>query len=258
MDTLTLERDDSGVVTVTLDRPERKNAINGTMWDELREVFSEVGTRSEDRVMVLTGAGGDFCSGADLTPVEGGRKKHQLHSMHDVAQVAIALRQIQIPVIAKVDGVAVGAGCNMALGCDLIVASDRARFSEIFARRGLTIDFGGSWLLPRLVGIHKAKEMALFGDILSAQEAERLGIVNRVVPVDRLDSTVDDWAHRLAQGPPLALKMTKRLLDDGLTSSLDQALQAEGMAQTVNFASADTAEAMQAFLEKREPHFKGH
>jgi 2-(1,2-epoxy-1,2-dihydrophenyl)acetyl-CoA isomerase len=145
----------------------------------------------------------------------------------------------------------------MALGCDLIVASDDARFSEIFARRGLTIDFGGSYVLPRLVGVHKAKELALLADIISAQEAEKLGIVNRVVPAAELDAFVDDWAARLAAGPPLALSMTKKLLNDSLAMSLDQALEAEGMAQTVNFGTSDTAEAMAAFLEKRDPKFQG-
>jgi 2-(1,2-epoxy-1,2-dihydrophenyl)acetyl-CoA isomerase len=258
METLIVERNDSGIVTVTLNRPERKNAINGPMWVELLAVFQSIGKEHDDRVLILTGAGGEFCSGADLTPGERStRERHQLDRMHDVAEVAIALHQVAIPVIAKVDGVAVGAGCNMALGADLIVASERARFSEIFARRGLSIDFGGSWLLPRLVGIHKAKELALFADILSAREAEQLGIVNRVVPTEELDGFVDDWAARLAAGPPLALKMTKRLLNDALSSGFDQALEAEGMAQTVNFATRDTREAMLAFVEKRQPRFEG-
>ncbi len=256
METLIVDRND-GVVTITMNRPERKNAVNGVMWNELLDVWSTLGNDPSDRVAVITGAGGEFCAGADLSPE--GRKvsKHQLDRMHDITQVAMALHQVAIPTIAKVDGVAVGAGLNMALGCDLIVASERARFSEIFARRGLSIDFGGSWLLPRLVGIHKAKELALFGEIIDAVEAERLGIVNRVVPTDALDGFVDEWAQRLAAGPPLALKMTKRLLNDGLTSSLHQALESEGMAQTVNFSTSDTAEAIAAFQEKREPRFSG-
>jgi len=246
-----------GVLTVTLNRPERKNAINGTMWDELLATFRDAAVDPEVRVVVLTGAGGAFCSGADLTPGARGVEKHQLARMRDVADVCLALHHLPKPVIAKVGGVAAGAGCNMALGCDLIVASDDARFSEIFARRGLTIDFGGSWVLPRLVGLHKAKELALLADIISAAEAEKLGIVNRVVPAAELDAFVDDWAARLAAGPPLALSMTKKLLNEGAGMSLDQALEAEGMAQTVNFGTQDTAEAMLAFAEKRDPSFKG-
>jgi len=255
----TLELDEAdGVLTVTLNRPERKNAINGAMWTELLATFRDAAVEPAVRVVVVTGAGGAFCSGADLSP-GGGRdvEKHQLTRMRDVADVCLALHHLPKPVIAKVGGVAAGAGCNLALGCDLIVASEEARFSEIFARRGLTIDFGGSWVLPRLVGLHKAKELALLADIISAQEAERLGIVNRVVPAAELDAFVADWAARLAAGPPLALSMTKKLLNDSLAMSLDQALEAEGMAQTVNFGTADTAEAMAAFMEKRDPKFSG-
>ena len=146
---------------------------------------------------------------------------------------------------------------NLALGCDLIVAGESARFSEIFARRALSVDFGGTWLLPRLVGLHKAKELALFGDILSAGEAERIGIVNRVVPDDELDAFVADWAARLADGPPLALQLTKRMLTSSFSLSFFEALQWEAASQTVNFASQDTREGVAAFAEKRAPVFRG-
>ena len=135
---------------------------------------------------------------------------------------------------------AAGAGLNMALGCDLIVASDDARFSEIFAKRGLSLDFGGSWLLPRLIGLHKAKELAFFAEIISAKEAQEIGLVNRVVPAGELDAVVDDWARRLAAGPPLALSMTKTMLNNAFAVSMDQALEDEGRCQTVNFGTADT------------------
>ena len=177
--------------------------------------------------------------------------------MRHVADVAIRLHRLTIPTIAKVGGVAAGAGLNLALGCDLIVASDDARFSEIFARRGLSIDFGGSWLLPRLIGLHKAKELAFFADIISAKEAEAIGIVNRVVPAGDLDAFVDDWAAKLAAGPPLALSLTKTMLNNAFAVSMDQALEDEGRSQTVNFSTADTMEAMRAFIEKREPKFEG-
>jgi 2-(1,2-epoxy-1,2-dihydrophenyl)acetyl-CoA isomerase len=256
METIVVERA-GGVVTLTLNRPEKKNAANDAMWRELLETFEEVADRPEDRVLVITGAGDAFCSGADLTDVAGGDRPHQLVAMRRVADCALALHRIPKPTIAKVNGVAAGAGCNMALGCDLIVASDTARFTEIFARRGLSIDFGGSWLLPRLVGLHKAKELALFADILSAKEAADLGIVNRIVPAGELDAFVDDWAARLAAGPPLALSMTKTMLNNALMVSMDQALEDEARCQTVNFGTADTAEAMAAFVEKRNPAFQG-
>jgi 2-(1,2-epoxy-1,2-dihydrophenyl)acetyl-CoA isomerase len=145
----------------------------------------------------------------------------------------------------------------MALACDLIVASEDARFSEIFARRGLSLDFGGSWLLPRLVGLHKAKELALLADMISAKEASEIGIVNRVVPATELETFVGDWARRLAAGPPLALSMTKSMLNNSFAASFDQAIEDEARCQTVNFRTADSAEALRAFSEKREPRFEG-
>ena len=256
MDTLRLDRAPNGVVTLTMNRPAKKNAMNATMFDELLAAFREVDRSPSDRVLVITGAGDAFCSGADL----GDRShdtRHALQRLHWVGDVALALHRIPKPVIAKVNGVAVGAGLNLALGCDLIVASEAARFSEIFARRGLTIDFGGSWVLPRLVGMHRAKELAFFADIISAKEAAEMGLVNRVVPASELDAFVADWADRLAAGPPLALAMTKRLLTNAFATSMDEALEAEGMAQSVNAGTKDTAEAIRAFLEKREPKFTG-
>jgi len=256
MQTLQVERSD-GIVTITMNRPERKNAMDRTMFVELRSAFRDIAADPErDRVVVLTGAGGAFCSGADLSAT-GEVRMHQLAWMRQVGQAAAALHELPQPVIAKVVGVAAGAGCNLALGCDLVVASDDARFSEIFARRGLSIDFGGSYLLPRLIGMHKAKELAFFADIISAKEAQEFGIVNRVVPVGEIDAFVDDWAQRLAAGPPLALSMTKKLLNQSFSVTLEQAVEAEGQAQTVNFSTADTLEAMAAFAQKREPVFRG-
>jgi len=256
METLLVERAPNGVVTLTLNRPERKNAMNAAMFDELLAVFREVDASTSDRVLVITGAGDAFCSGADLGD-RGSDTRPALARLHWVADIALALHRIPKPVIAKVNGVAVGAGMNLALGCDLIIASDTARFSEIFARRGLSIDFGGSWLLPRLIGMHRAKELAFLADIISAKEAAELGLVNRVLPASQLDAFVADWADRLAAGPPLALSMTKRLLTNSFTTTMDEALEAEGLAQSVNTATEDTAEAIRAFLEKREPRFKG-
>src|ERR1700733_2244703 len=206
-----------GVTTVTMNRPERKNAANGTMWRELQSVFEDVATDREVRVMVLTGAGDAFCSGADLgdpSDVAGRPGDPYLTQMRALGDVALRLHRIPKPTIAKVGGVAAGAGMSMALGCDLVVASETARFSQIFSKRGLTVDFGASWLLPRLIGLHRAKELAFFADILSAAEAQEFGVVNRVVPDGQLDGFVDDWAARLAAGPPLALSMTKTMLNN--------------------------------------------
>jgi len=177
--------------------------------------------------------------------------------MRTIGSVALALHRLPKPTIAKVDGVAVGAGCNLAFGCDLVVASERARFSEIFSRRGLSIDFGGSWLLPRRLGLHKAKELAFFADLIGAVEAAQLGLVNRVVPADDLDDFVAGWAARLAASPPLALSLTKALLDDSSSMSMATAIEREAEAQAVCIGSEDGREALSAFLEKREARFSG-
>ena len=262
MDTIEVTRDDietgGAIVTIVLDRPAKKNAINDVMWDELLATFRAIAASPTDRVVVITGAGGAFCSGADLTSGRSDAEpRHSWYNMRHVGDVALALHRLPQPTIAKVGGVAVGAGCNLALGCDLVVASDQARFSEIFARRGLSVDFGGSWVLPRLIGLHRAKELALFADILTADEAEAMGLVNRVVPASELDGFVDGWARRLAAGPPLALAQTKRLLNNSFEVTMEQALEDEGWAQTANFSTRDTVEAMAAFGEKREPRFRG-
>lgn len=256
MKTLIVERDERGVVSVQLNRPEKKNAIDYRMFQELLEVFAEMSDSSTDRVLVLTGAGGNFSAGADLGP-GGAPDRHQLDLMRFYSSVALALHQLPQPAIAKIRGVAVGAGLNLALGCDLIAASPTARLSEIFARRGLSLDVGGSWLLPRLIGMHRAKELALLAEIISAEEAERIGLVNRIVPDAELDAFVDDWAGRLAAGPPLALAMSKRLLNHAFAGGMAEALDAEGMAQTVNTGTEDTKEAFRAFFHKREPKFSG-
>ena len=258
-DTLIVERA-SGVVTITMNRPERKNAANGTMWSELQVVLEDAATDRDVRALVLTGAGGAFCSGADLSEpadVAGRPGDPYLVQMRALADLALRLHRLPKPTIAKVGGIAAGAGMSLALGCDLVVASKSARFSQIFAKRGLSIDFGASWLLPRLIGLHKAKELAFFADILSAAEAESFGLVNRVVPDDELDAFVDDWARRLAEGPTLALSMTKSLLNNSLGVSMDQALEDEARAQAINFGTRDTREALAAFVERRPPSFEG-
>ena len=256
MEALQIERSENGIVSVTLNQPEKMNAINLTMFEELMQVFQEVTSREEDRVLVITGAGGNFSAGADLTP-QGGSDRHILSSMRFYGSVGLALHQIPKPTLAKIRGVAAGAGMNLGLGCDLILASENARFSEIFARRGLSLDVGGSWLLPRLVGLHKAKELALLADVIPADQAERMGLVNRVVADEELDALVDDWANRLAAGPPLALSQSKRMLNNAFNYGLAEAMEIEAAAQSVNIPSEDCREGMLAFFEKRKPVFKG-
>jgi enoyl-CoA hydratase/carnithine racemase len=262
---------EGGVVRVTLSNPGKKNALPGTAWPELEATFDAIAGRPEDRCVVLTGAGDDFCSGADVSRgtsepepdagSEGGAASDGeaggLRFMRTVSTAVAALHAVPQPVVARVAGICVGVGMNLALACDIVIASDDARFSEIFARRALSIDGGGSWVLPRIVGLQKAKELALLADIVPADRAERLGLVTRVVARADLDTAVADVAGRLAAGPPLALRATKRLLNEGLRTTLDDALEAEAQAQAANLGTRDTAEAMAAFVEKRQPTFEG-
>jgi 2-(1,2-epoxy-1,2-dihydrophenyl)acetyl-CoA isomerase len=243
-----------GVMTVTLNQPRRKNAVTPQGWLGLRDAFSSV-TLGQDRVVVVTGAGEDFCAGADLSAGSG--ESHSLVSMAVVNEACLALHAIPVPTLARIDGVAVGAGMNLALACDFVIASGRARFCEIFIKRGLSVDFGGSWLLPRLVGLHKAKELVLLGDFLSAQQAHELGIVGRVVPAGELDAAVSEVVARLAANPPIAASLSKQMLNDSFDMSLRQALDGESRSQTINFTLEDTREARGAFVEKREPVFRG-
>ncbi len=225
----------------------------------LTEAFDEIAASRHDRVVVLTGAGDAFTSGADLSdagnhlPTMG----RGVWVLRRASRCALRLHELPQPTIAAVNGVAVGYGCNLALGCDLVIASERARFSEIFLRRGLALDGGGSWLLPRLIGLHKAKELAFFSDILSATEAADFGIVNRVVPADALIDTVMEMAHRLARQPPVQLSVIKRQLNNAFSMTMAEALDWEAVAQAGLALSGDAREAMMAFLEKRDPEFTG-
>lgn len=249
-----------GVATITLNRPQVKNACTPQMWAELGRLFREYGYRDDIRCVVLTGAGEDFCSGADVSGKSHGDdapRQHQLQSMRVVGEACQHLYDMPKVTIARVNGVAAGAGLNMALACDFVLASDRSRFSEIFARRGLNVDFGGSFLLPRIVGMQRAKEMILLADIYSAADAAEMGLVNRVVPVDELDALVASWAAKAAGGPPRAIAMSKRMLNRSFTSTLTEALEDEGLGQTFQFTTKDVPEAMQAWLDKRDPEFTG-
>ncbi len=244
---------------LTIDRPERKNAIPMEGWSHLREAFEDF-EESSQRILVLTGAGGDFCAGADLDPskldsVQTVTDRH--HRMKEVGAAAMALHRVTKPTIAAVDGVAVGAGMNLALGCDFVVATDRARFAEIFARRGLTLDTGGTWLLPRVVGLQRAKELALTGRIVGADEALRIGLVMEVVAPDELASRVEHHGSQLLAGAPVAQMFTKQMLDSSFQTSFADALNWEGEAQSIVLGTEDAAEGILAFLDKRDPEWKG-
>lgn len=249
-----------GVLTLTLNRPRRRNAISGELWTRLGEALTEAGSDPQVRAVVLTGAGGAFCAGADLSDQSGRSDTpppHPMDRMRKINDVALRLHELPKPTVAKVDGVAVGAGWNLALGCDLVVATPRSRFSQIFARRGLSLDFGGSWQLPRLVGLQQAKRLALLAEMIDAEEALRLGLVTWMIDPAEIDAYVADLGRRLAAGPPVAQAQNKALLNEGADRTLRDALASEARAQAVNFATEDAPAARAAFNEKREPEFTG-
>mgnify|MGYP001812800008 FL=1 len=257
-----LMADDGPVRTLTINNPQHKNAVPSDRWDDLAEAFFDF-ERSDQRVLVIAGSGSDFCAGADLSPavMPGGGNvpsaAENLATMAAPGGAATALHRVSKPTSAAVEGVAVGAGMYLALGCDLIGATARARFSEIVVQRGLTLDFGGTWLLPRLVGLAKARELALTGRIVDAAEALEIGLVARVVAPDHLFETAATLAEELASGAPLAQRFIKVGLDRSTTMTFEQAIQFEDQAQAVLLASQDFAEGVRAFLAKERPEFEG-
>ncbi len=250
---------EGNVATITLNRPEKRNAMSWVMFNEIREVFERAAIEDEVRCVVVMGAGGAFCSGADLTdPANAvGSALDAKDRMGRIHAIVRAFVNCPKPTIAKVTGIAAGAGCNLALGCDLIVASRDAAFAELFVKRGLVVDFGGTWALSRLLPLHRAKEIALLGDIISAEQAEELGLVNRLCDPDEIDAVVKDLAGRLVALPPKTVAMIKENLNRGGERSLEQNLDAESLSQSLAFTSEDTREAILAFVEKREPRFTG-
>jgi 2-(1,2-epoxy-1,2-dihydrophenyl)acetyl-CoA isomerase len=246
------------VSTVTIDNPDAKNACTGEMWVAIGATFRDL-AHSGTRAIILTGAGGEFCAGADLTGGGGSPEAsdHILHAMRVLGDVVLAVHDCPVPVVAQVDGVCVGAGLGLALAADMIWCSERARFSAIFARRGLSLDFGTSWLLRQRIGVHKAKEITFTGRVFGASEALALGMVNAVVPTDQLDVATREIVDAIAAGPPLALSMSKRELDNAAQSSLAQALEAEALAQSLNAQTDDLKEALMAYVERRPPKFSG-
>ena len=259
--TTIVERED-GLVTVTLNRPHRKNAINASMWNELDTVLGEIEVDPGDRALVLTGAEGNFSSGADLSGDEsngltGHGPQLVLHEMRIVGRIIGRLKALPKPTIAAVDGVAVGVALGLALACDLVIATDRARLMEVFVKRGLALDGGTSWSLPHLIGPRRAKQMAFFGDTVDAATALEWGLVNEVVAPETLSVTAAEWGSKLASGPTTAISLMKSLIDGSETSTFEAALEGEARAQHIVYSTNDLQEGLQAFFERREPRFTG-
>ncbi|MER6413195.1 enoyl-CoA hydratase/isomerase family protein [Streptomyces humidus] len=254
-------RTDRHVTHLTLDRPEALNALTPEGRDRLIALLGEASADPGVRAVILTGAGRGFCAGADLRG--GGARGERIAG--DVARtlrlgaqrLVAAVLDCEKPVIAAVNGTAAGLGAHLALACDLVLAAESARFIEVFVRRGLVPDGGGAYLLPRLVGPQRAKELMFFGDALTAPDAERLGLVNRVVPDGELDKTAREWAARLAAGPTRALALTKQLVNASMESDRATAFAAEAAAQEINMTTRDAQEGVTSFVERRATDFRG-
>jgi 2-(1,2-epoxy-1,2-dihydrophenyl)acetyl-CoA isomerase len=254
-DTITLETKD-GVATLTLNRPDAYNAFNDAMSEEMVDALGQAARDDGVRALLLTGAGKAFCSGQDLKSIEPGR------SLGDVLEkvwnpVLRRLWDLEKPVVAAVNGIAAGAGASLALACDLRIASEKATLAVVFTKVGVVPDSGITWTLPRLVGLGKALELAYLADPVDAATAERLGLVNRVVPADNLLDEAGGLTRRLAEGPTLAYALTKRAMRRAATSTFPEALEYEGLLQEIAGRSADYGEGVNAFVEKRPARFQG-
>ena len=255
-ETLLVETKD-GVRVITLNRPEVLNAISAQLGKELQEALREAERSPEVRCVLLAASGRGFCAGADLREQVPGRTSRGDLLRTRYNRIVLRMQTMEKPVIAAVNGVAAGAGCNLALAADVRIASDRASFIEVFSRVGLIPDSGGTWLLPRLVGIGRALEMMFTADPVDAATAERLGLVNRVVPHDDLQPRAMEWAVRLAAGPTRAYGLTKRAVNRAVAGSFADALEYEAQLQEIAGGTADHREGVAAFLAKRPPAYTG-
>ena len=249
------------IATLTLNRPEIRNSINLKMETELMKVFQDIGEDPDVRVMILTGAGKGFCAGADvrepryapdITIQEISRILRQIYK-----GTTLRLYNLEIPTIAMVNGAATGWGLDLALACDIRIGSENAKFGSAFVKLGLTPATGGVWLMPRVTGFAKACELIFTGDLVEAKEAERLGIVNKVAPAEELVKETMALATKIAAAPPMAVKLAKLQLRQGLHTDLESAFELAANCQSICMTSADVREAITAMLEKREPVFKG-
>ncbi len=250
------------VGTITLNRPDRLNALTFRIYEELRDFFAHLSTRDDVRALVLTGEGRAFCSGGDVEDIIGELFSRDMKGLLEFTRVTGALiqniRRVNKPVVAAVHGTAVGAGAVMALACDIRIAGPKAKFGFIFPQVGLCgADMGSAYLLPRVVGLGHASELLFTGDIVRAERAAQIGLVNRVVEADAVLSEAQTLARRLAKGPAFANAMTKKMIEDEANLSLEMAIEAEAQAQAICMQHPDFREAYDAWVAKRERRFEG-
>lgn len=256
-----LYRREGAVEIITLNRPDHMNAFSFAMVKELGSRLEELQFDDDVRAIVITGEGRGFCTGADLAGSGGREDAFTPPGMRittfSYSKMVSSLWALEKPVIGAINGIAAGAGCNFALACDILIASEQAKFIQVFVRRGLVADAGGTFFLPRIVGLAKAKELMFFGESIPADEALKIGLVNRVVPHERLRKEALEVATRLAKGPTRAMGMMKKMLNASFESDIYTALEREASLQGIAVATADCAEGVTSFLQKREPDFKG-
>ena len=251
-----------GIATITLNRPEVMNALTFEVYAQLRDLFAALRSNDAVKVVILTGAGDQFCSGGDVHKIIGELLQRDLKGHLGFTRMTGAvvqnMRLLDKPIIAALNGMTAGAGAVLALASDLRIASERARFAFLFTGVGLTgADMGAGYLLPRVIGLGRASELLLLGDRIDAATAERYGLVNRVVPHEQLLPTAQEWARRLAQGPTLAISMTKQMLNNELSMDLASAIEAEAQAQALMLMGDDHRRFYEAFKNKEKPTFTG-
>jgi enoyl-CoA hydratase/carnithine racemase len=252
--------DEAGVRWIALDRPESKNGLTDELNGEIIAALEGAQAERAIRAVVLTGKNGNFCSGLDLKSAAGrpggfdGAEEHMRKYFHGLIR---AVRAVEKPVIALVDGAAAGFGCDLALACDLRIGTERTRMGEVFVKRGLMPDGGGTWTLPRLVGVGKALELMFSGDLIGAEQLLALGLLNRIVPSAEAEAETWALARRLAAGPPLVHAHIKRAVYAAVASSFDDALENEVRGQMKLLRSKDFFEGISAFFQKRDPKFTG-
>ena len=253
-----LFRNDNGTAMISLNRPEVYNALNDEITFELQDVFKSVAKDETIRVVVLTGEGRAFCAGQDLKASASTGKRSFMDSLHKRYNPIIrAMRNLPKPIICRLNGVAAGAGCSLALACDMIIASEEATLIEVFVNIGLVPDSGSTFFLPRLVGMAKAFELCTMGSKISAREAEAFGMVNKTVPHDQLDASVKAYTDYYASAPTKAVGLIKKMLQKSASATLDEMLDYEAYCQEIAGSSEDYREGVAAFLEKRKARFTG-
>lgn len=247
-----------GVAVITLNRPEVYNALNDEITFELQDALKAVAKDDQVRVVVVTGEGKAFCSGQDLKAASGNQKRSFLQSLHKRYNPIIrAMRELPKPIVGRVNGVAAGAGCSLALACDVIVAAEEATFIEVFINIGLVPDSGSSYFLPRMVGTVKAFEMCSMGSRVGATEAQEIGLINKAVPMAQLDEAVKSYTDYYAKAPTKSIGIIKKMLNKSTSATLNDMLDYEAYCQEIAGTSGDYREGVNAFLEKRKPDFSG-